>query len=420
MNIEDENSKSKKVNIKAIVTIVIIAFIIIGVIYIVQRNDAEAQIKDFQKCVENKDEESVADYLSNKNRVMTNVEASHLINYLNKKENKKEFNDVIDVAINNVKKGSSTSELATYKDKNNQPILDFNKNGKQMLFLDKISIEPHYRSVYIKELDNNATYILSKNDKVPVDKNKLNKLGSFVVGNYTVNLKKEFDYSSVEGTVNGKIHINTDKKKDGKIIAEQSFPQTKIRIKLHNEDKLDSKNKKLLINGDIKPYKENKTYGYFPNEDTFSVKAEGVLNNHTFKTESVNVYKGMSNNSTQVVNLYFSKKEINQYIKAEKKTKKEVERIVKEYIESLNKAYKNKSYEDVKDYIKSGSEAEKQLKQRFKHKQNIKFKDIKVTSIEKNNEKYRVEVSKKVKGNTINTQYVIDEDSKQIESYKDL
>lgn len=420
MNIEDENSKSKKVNIKAIVTIVIIAFIIIGVIYIVQRNDAEAQIKDFQKCVENKDEESVADYLSNKNRVMTNVEASHLINYLNKKENKKEFNDVIDVAINNVKKGSSTSELATYKDKNNQPILDFNKNGKQMLFLDKISIEPHYRSVYIKELDNNATYILSKNDKVPVDKNKLNKLGSFVVGNYTVNLKKEFDYSSVEGTVNGKIHINTDKKKDGKIIAEQSFPQTKIRIKLHNEDKLDSKNKKLLINGDIKPYKENKTYGYFPNEDTFSVKAEGVLNNHTFKTESVNVYKGMSNNSTQVVNLYFSKKEINQYIKAEKKTKKEVERIVKEYIESLNKAYKNKSYEDVKDYIKSGSEAEKQLKQRFKHKQNIKFKDIKVTSIEKNDEKYRVEVSKKVKGNTINTQYVIDEDSKQIESYKDL
>lgn len=420
MNIEDENSKSKKVNIKAIVTIVIIAFIIIGVIYIVQRNDAEAQIKDFQKCVENKDEESVADYLSNKNRVMTNVEASHLINYLNKKENKKEFNDVIDVAINNVKKGSSTSELATYKDKNNQPILDFNKNGKQMLFLDKISIEPHYRSVYIKELDNNATYILSKNDKVPVDKNKLNKLGSFVVGNYTVNLKKEFDYSSVEGTVNGKIHINTDKKKDGKIIAEQSFPQTKIRIKLHNEDKLDSKNKKLLINDDIKPYKENKTYGYFPNEDTFSVKAEGVLNNHTFKTESVNVYKGMSNNSTQVVNLYFSKKEINQYIKAEKKTKKEVERIVKEYIESLNKAYKNKSYEDVKDYIKSGSEAEKQLKQRFKHKQNIKFKDIKVTSIEKNDEKYRVEVSKKVKGNTINTQYVIDEDSKQIESYKDL
>lgn len=420
MNIEDENSKSKKVNIKAIVTIVIIAFIIIGVIYIVQRNDAEAQIKDFQKCVENKDEESVADYLSNKNRVMTNVEASHLINYLNKKENKKEFNDVIDVAINNVKKGSSTSELATYKDKNNQPILDFNKNGKQMLFLDKISIEPHYRSVYIKELDNNATYILSKNDKVPVDKNKLNKLGSFVVGNYTVNLKKEFDYSSVKGTVNGKIHINTDKKKDGKIIAEQSFPQTKIRIKLHNEDKLDSKNKKLLINGDIKPYKENKTYGYFPNEDTFSVKAEGVLNNHTFKTESVNVYKGMSNNSTQVVNLYFSKKEINQYIKAEKKTKKEVERIVKEYIESLNKAYKNKSYEDVKDYVKSGSEAEKQLKQRFNHKQNIKFKDIKVTSIEKNNEKYRVEVSKKVKGNTINTQYVIDEDSKQIESYKDL
>lgn len=420
MNIEDENSKSKKVNIKAIVTIVIIAFIIIGVIYIVQRNDAEAQIKDFQKCVENKDEESVADYLSNKNRVMTNVEASHLINYLNKKENKKEFNDVIDVAINNVKKGSSTSELATYKDKNNQPILDFNKNGKQMLFLDKISIEPHYRSVYIKELDNNATYILSKNDKVPVDKNKLNKLGSFVVGNYTVNLKKEFDYSSVKGTVNGKIHINTDKKEDGKIIAEQSFPQTKIRIKLHNEDKLDSKNKKLLINGDIKPYKENKTYGYFPNEDTFSVKAEGVLNNHTFKTESVNVYKGMSNNSTQVVNLYFSKKEINQYIKAEKKTKKEVERIVKEYIESLNKAYKNKSYEDVKDYIKSGSEAEKQLKQRFKHKQNIKFKDIKVTSIEKNDEKYRVEVSKKVKGNTINTQYVIDEDSKQIESYKDL
>lgn len=416
-----EEKDSKRSNItKAIVTLVIIAIIVLGIIYIFQKNDAEAQLKDFEKSVENGDKESVSQYLSNNNRKMTTKEAGYLIDYLNKKENKKRLNKSLDEAINNAKSSNSSSELSSFRDKDNEPVIDFHKNGKQLLFLDKISIEPHYRDVYIQELDNNATYILSKNNKVPVDKNKISKLGSFVVGDYTIDLKKAFDYTSVEDSVDGKIYINTDNKKDGKIIAKQSFPQTRIKIKLHNDEKLKSKSEKLLINGDVKKLKENKIYGYFPNEKTFSVRAEGDLNNQVFKTKPVDVYKGLTNNSTQTVNLYFDKKAIDENIRAEKKDKESIKKSIKNYISKLNKAYQHKSYKEVSDYIKNGSEAEKELKQRFKHKQDVVFKSVKVNSVEKHGNKYNVVVSKKTNRNTIKTQYVVDRETKQIESYKNL
>ena len=420
METEEKDTKRKKAIIKAIVTLVIIAIIIISCIYVVKSNNAEAQLKDFKTSVENGDKESVAQYLSSNTRKMTTKESGHLIDYLSEKENKERLNKAIDTAINNLKSGESTSDLGTLKDKDNDAVLDFHKNGKQKLFLDKISINPHYRSVYIKELENNATYILSKKNKVPVDKNKLNKLGSFVVGNYNVDLSKEFDYSSVKGTVDGKIHINTDKKQNGKIIANQSFPQTKIKVNLHNDEKLSAENRKLLINGEAKPLKENKTYGYFPNENTFSVKAAGNLNGQNFKTNTVDVYKGLTNNSTQTVNLYFDKKEIGQNLKEEKKNKEEIKRLLKDYIKSLNKAYKSKSYKDVSEYIKDDSEAEKQLKPRIKQKEDIKFKDVKVKTVKRQGDKYKVEVSKRYKDNTIETEYIIDSDSKQIEGYTDI
>lgn len=420
MEIEEKDTKRKKVIIKAIVTLVIIAIIIISCVFIVNSNNAEAQLKDFKASVEDGDKASVAQYLSSNNREMTTKESSHIIDYLNKKENKERLNNTIDKAISKIKSGEAASDLATLKDKDNDAVLSFHKNGKQMFFLDKISIKAHYRDVYIKELDNDATYILSENNKVPVDKNKISKLGSFIVGNYNVNLSKGFDYTSVKGVIDGKIHINTDEKKNGKIIAKQSFPQTKIKVNMHNDEKLSSKNRKLLINGDEKTLKEDKTYGYFPNEDTFSVKAVGNLNGQNFKTNSVDVYKGETNNSTQTVNLYFDKKEIRQNIKEEKRARAEIKDLFKDYIESLNKAYKNKSYGDVSEYIEDGSEAEKQLKPRVKQKEKIKFKNVKVKSVKKQGDKYKVEASKNYKNNTIETEYVIDSESKQIESYTDI
>lgn len=417
---EEKDPKKKKVYIKAIVTLVIIAIIIVSCIYIIKSNNAEAQLKDFKASVESGDKESVTQYLSSNTRKMSTKEAGHLIDYLNQKENKDNLNKTIDKAIDNIESGESVSVLATLKDKDNDTVLDFHKNGKQMLFLDKISIKPHYRTVYVKELDNKATYILSNKNKVPVDKNKVNKLGSFVVGDYNVDLSKEFDYTSVKGKIDGQIHINTDEKKKGKIIAKQSFPQTKIKVNVHNDQQLSSKNRKLLINGDIKDLKENKTYGYFPNEDTFSVKAEGNMDGTDFKTNSVDVYKGVSNNSTQTVNLYFDKKEISKSIKEEKETKEEMRELIKDYVESLNKAYKNKSYEDVSEYIKDDSEAEKQLKSKVKQKESIKFKDVKVNSVEKQGDRYKVEASKKYKNNTIVTEYEIDSESNQIEIYNDI
>lgn len=406
---EDKNKKqkwTKKGKIKAIVTFVIIALLVISAFIFVNKNNADAQLKHFSDSVENSDAKTLANLLSTNDRTMTTDEAEHFITYLKSDENPNRLKETLDNVKSSLKDENSTSDLGTLKDKNNKPVLSFSKNGKQMFLLDKISIKPHYKDVYIKELDNTATYDFDKKHRVAVRKNKVSKLGSFVVGNYEVPVKKVFKDGSVQGKVDGKIHINTDElQKDNHVLAKQDFNQTKIKIKLHNDEKLESKNKKLLINGDIKSLEEDKIYGYFPNAQSFSVKAEGKLKDNNFETNKVDVLQGTTNNSTQVVNLHFDDKEINKTLEEDKKIKKELDKFIKSYMEDLNKAYKNKEYNEISNYIEDDSSAEKFMEPKFEHKESIKYTDTKVQKVKKEGSIYKVYAHKKYKKFDVNNIY---------------
>lgn len=410
MSEEKKNTKkwTKKTTIKAIVTFVIIAILIIAVFILVNRNDADAQLNRLKDSINNDDPKTLANLLSTGNRTMKKQEAENLIEYFNKQDNKQRLNRDLNNVERNLKSDEALPDLGSVKDKNNQSIIDFSKNGKQYIFLDKVAMKPHYRNVYIKELDNAAVYNFDDKHQVAVDKNKTNKLGSFIVGDYDVPVKKEFPEGAVKGEVSGRIHINTDDiDEDKRVIAKQDFNQTQIQVKLHNDEKLEEGSKKLYINDDVKSLKENKLYGYFPNDNSFSVKAEGEIDGQRFKTKSVDVLQGTTNNSIQTVNLYFNDKEIKKKIKENDKNKKALTKFIKEYNKDLNKAYKKKAYDEISSYIKEDSEAEKFMKPKFKSKASVKYKDVKVEKITRDADDYKISVSKKYRDYNVNNIYHI-------------
>lgn len=412
--VSNSDNKKKRPNkniIKAIVTVVIVALLITCVVIYINRNDANAQLDSLESGIEHNNPSELSEILSSNDREMTNNEAKRLINYFKQEENELRLKDAIKRAKNNIKSNNSESKLGTVNDKNGKPVLEFTRNGKKLLFIDKVSIKPFYRTVYIKEADNPATYNIDKNHQVAVNQNQVNELGTFVVGNYDIDVKKEFKEGAVKGSVDGKLHIDTNKLNDnGKILAEQSFNQTKIRIALHNENKIEKKSRKLIINNKTMNLDTKKAYGYFPNKNSFKVQAVGSINGKRFKTNTVNVLQGVSNNSTQVVNLSFNQDEIKKEMEKSNQQKKKASRFIKEYMNSLNKAYKNTDYDEIKKYIKEGSEADKFMKPKFSTKQDIKYTDVNVENIEDEGELLTITISKKFKDNTIRTQYKVQDE----------
>lgn len=404
----EENQNTTTKNHKLIKIIIIIAVVLIfglAIYYFISKNNASSQIKDFKRNVAHNNYKELAQQLSTNERTMKKSEAKHLTNYFKKGSNIKRFNSDLKQVQNNLKSNKNTSDLGSIKDQSGKPIISFSKNGKQLLFLDKISMEPYYRKVFVKELDNNAIYDFDKEHKVTVDKNKTTKVGTFIVGDYDVPVKKVFKDGPVKGSVHGKIHINTNKKTDKqRIIATQDFNQTKIKIKLNNDDKL--KSRKLYINDKLTELNQNKTYGYYPNNSSFEVKASGKIDDDTFKTNSVSVTQGIDN-STQIVNLNFNEKQIEKKLKTDKELEKRIKQFIKTYMVHLNEAYKKTDYSPIKKDIKSGSNAEKFMKPKFDSKQDIKYTSTKVDDIKKDGKGYKVNVSKKYKDNTVKTIYHI-------------
>src|SRR5699024_10036914 len=102
-------------------------------------------------------------------------------------------------------------------------------------------------------------------------------------------------------------HINTNKKDDKhRVIAKQDFTQTKIKIKIHNDEDISNKSLKLYINGHLMKFNKDKIYGYYPNKDNFDVHVTGKYKDRIFKTNKVSVMESLSN-SVQIVNLDFDK-----------------------------------------------------------------------------------------------------------------
>lgn len=415
-NENNEQDKRKKYNfIKAIIILFIIALIIAGIYIFYTKNNAASQITELKSNVSNGNYKDLAKQLSTNNRQMTNDESKHLINYFKKNENASKFDDEIKDIKENLDKENQTSEIGSITDKNNDEIIGFSKNGKKFLILDKISMKPIYRDVYVKELDNTATYNFGEKHKVSVKKNRINNIGTFIVGDYDVPVEKVFEDAPVKGNLNGKIHINTNERQDNKhIIADQNFKQTKVRIKIHNDSKLE--NTKVYINDT--PYKsdEDRTYGYLPNDSSFSIKATGKIDDNLFRTNNVNVTENISGNL--IVNLQFDEKEIKSKIKKDKALNKDITKFIKSYMLDLNKAYVKTDYKYIKDDIKSNSNAESFMKPKFDTKQKIKYSDTKINEIKKEDDLYKVDVTKKYKANLVKTTYYIEKNESQFQITK--
>ncbi|WP_281512220.1 TcaA second domain-containing protein [Mammaliicoccus vitulinus] len=415
MNDEEyqENTRKKLLTkprlIKIIILIVVIALITAIIYVFISKNGAESQINELQSNIENKNDNALAAQLSTNQREMTQKEANNLIDYFNSDKHKEQFQKELHDIKSNIKKDLG-SDLGQIKDQQGNPIISISKNGKQYFILDKISMEPIYRDVYVKEADNDATYNIDKKHQVSAQKQKLNKLGSFVVGKYEIPVKKEFKEGPVTDTVSGNLIIDTTKSKNGKIVAKQDFNQTQIKIKVHNDNKIESKNRNLYINDKQYNLSESKKYGYFPNDDSFEVSVKGQIDGHIFETNKVSVMEGLNSN-TQTVNLYFNEKEIKSKTEADKKTRKEITDFIEDYMQHLNKAYEKTQYRPIKEDIKVGSKAESFMKPKFEKKQKIKYTSTKVNKIKKNNDQYEVEVSKKYKSNPVKTIYTIEKDT---------
>lgn len=398
----------KSHKIKAIVTLVIIALLIIMTTIFIQKNNANSQIDQFYNSIKNNNPEKLSYMLSDNDRKMSKNEAENLINYFHSENNQVNLDKGVKEVRNNLKNNKGNSNLGSIKDNNNKDIINFSKNGKHYFIFDKLSMTPKYRTVYVKELDNTATYKFEDNKHAVADKNKLSKVGEFVVGNYEVSAVKQFKKGAVKDQLNGNIHINTEKKnKHNKIVASQDFNQTKIKIHIHNYEKLDNK-PKVMINGKIVKYKPDKIYGYFPANDSFSVQADGKLGSTHFKTNKVDVMQGITKNSTQIVNLNFDEKDINKKIKKENKNKKIIGKFIESYNDKLTEAYKEKDYNKISSYIKTSSKAEDFMKPKFKHKQKVEYKNVEVKSVENKDNEYKVSVSKIYKGDVINNKYYIE------------
>lgn len=395
--------------IKVIILIVVIALVTAIIYVFISKNGAESQMNELKSNIENKKDNALASQLSTNQREMTKKEANNLIKYFNSDNHKEQLQKEVHHIKSNIKKDSG-SDLGQIKDQQGKPIISISKNGKQYFILDKISMEPIYRDVYVKEADNKATYNIDENHQVSVQKQKLNKLGSFVVGKYEIPVKKEFKEGPVKDTVSGNLIIDTTKSQNGKIVAKQDFNQTQIKIKVHNDDKIESKNRNLYINDKQYNLSESKKYGYFPNDDSFEVSVKGQIDGHIFETNKVSVMEGLNSN-TQTVNLYFNEKEIKSKTEADKKTRKDITDFIEDYMQHLNKAYEKTKYSPIKEDIKAGSKAETFMKPKFEKKQKIKYTATKVNKIKKNSDQYQVEVSKKYKSNPVKTIYTIEKDT---------
>ncbi|PZK94974.1 hypothetical protein C7Q39_11970 [Staphylococcus aureus] len=157
-----KDSTTKKRRNKSIFIILSITLLVIFtalIFYFFYKNNATSQIEDFKEDVKNNKYENIANKLSNNSNHISKLEAKHFVEYIKRKDNYKRFIKEIDVIKGNIKSNKSNeNELGQITDFNGKTIISVNKNGRSMLLINKISLEPHSYNVYVEEYDNRATY----------------------------------------------------------------------------------------------------------------------------------------------------------------------------------------------------------------------------------------------------------------------
>lgn len=424
--ISNNDKKSKKKWIYIIISAVVVIIIAFIIYYLTTNRSATSQVEEFKKAVEKDNSEKISEMLSTNDQKVTKTEAKHFVTYIKKEENKKRFDVEIDKIKSDIKNDKNEDvDLGHLTDKQGRTILNVKKNGTKMFFLDKVTFEPKYISVYVKGNQDDVDYIYTNsNDKKPhitAKKNKVTKLGDFMVGNYKIDAMKSFKNSTVNGDIDGQLYINTDKVNEQKrSIVSDNFEEALFKVNLSNEEKLKDLN--LYINDEETNYKQNKAYGTYPAEESIEVYAKGEINNTVIKTEPEFVYQN-KHYSAPYIDLRFNKSEVNKEVSKMKKQKSEVSKFMKDYTEALNKAYKEKDFDEVEEYFKEDTEVSKHIKSMVKGNNKSKYKTPDIKCYKDDGNEIKVVIFKEdKKGNKIESKYllIIDRNGYKIKSYSDI
>lgn len=399
--------------------IFVIALLIIGIAYyLISLNNAKGQIKEFEKSVQQNDYKSIAKQLSNNEETLSKVDAKNFVVFVKNKENQKQYNEQLQKIKSNIDKNKEyNTEYGTITDQYGNDLITVKKNGKKLLFIDKLEFKPKLTSVYVKEFNNSGIYKYKQGNekKVIAERNQITELGKFFIGKYSIKAEKTIEDSLHNGTLTGKINIDLGNKgNDNKVYVDEDFNQSWFKVKLNNDSLLEKDSYKLLIDEKDVDYNSNKTYGKYYNPTELSIYAIGTLEGKVFKTNRVNIRRNYDN-KPQDLKLSFNKSQISEYENASEKVKEKSKTFIKEYTKDLNKAYKEKDYKYISDYVKSNSKLEKQLKNQVSSESKVKFRDVNINTVKRDKNKIYVQLSKTNNNNVIQTKYTLDYNSESDE-----
>lgn len=417
---------------------VFIGLILVGAIsfYIfASGNSAKGQLKDFKEAVDDRDYKTLKAMMTSNDNKLTESDMKHFVDYVKKEENKKRYNENMNQIEKQLEDGDKyQSDVGELKDKNGHTILSVSKDGARFLFINQIAFEPKFYKVYVKGYDNQASYEFQNNGKsrkVVAPEKQDTELGEFMVGNYDIDATKKYTSkgSTVEGNLDGNIHIDTDDISKGKkIYGTEHFGEAWFKVEFENASELDNKNYNLNFDEGSVDFKKNKVYGKFPAESYITVSGTGQLSGEVIHTDEVQV-EANKNNAPQIVKLKFKQDEIDKQKKRDKQIEKDAKSFLKDYTKRLNTGYKVDDFDSLKhDFEDDSSPVAKNIKQQVeKHKNEHDYTEPEFKSYKRSGDEITVVLSKKDKEHDdklIQSQYTLkydeNKDEFKIKDYTDV
>ncbi|MBF0795239.1 TcaA NTF2-like domain-containing protein [Mammaliicoccus lentus] len=424
--------EAKRKRRKWIIRIAILVFIIIigAIIYIYATDkSAKGQIDDFQKSVNNRDYNTLIEMMKTNEQELTKTDMQHFVDYINKDENKSRFDKEIAKMKHNVEdKKTYDVSMGKITDKNGRTIVEAKRDGSRFFFLSKLVFKPNFYPAVISESYNTAHYTYQKDDKsknVIAEPNRKTDFGKFFVGDYDLDATKSFDESLIDGSVDGQLHINTDKvNKNNEVIVKDDFPQTWFKVKFENNEKLDD-NYKLFIDDNEVKYEKDKVYGKFPANMYFNLKAKGRMNDAIIETNEIEVSEN-EKDKPQELKLTFNQSDIDKELKKEKEIENKAKEFLEAYTDKLNTAYKVSDFRALKRYFEDDeSDVAKNIEKQVKSKKETQFTKPKFQSYDRSDNEVTIVLNKKDDDkNNITSKYTLkydkDKDRFTIKDYTDI
>lgn len=426
--LEQYRKKKRKWIVRGILFLILVLLALAIYLFVVNKG-TNGQVNEFDRAVKHKDYKKLTEIIKSGQKGISTTDAKHFVDYVNKPENKKRYNTEVKKMKKALKDNSSyNSTIGKITDKNGRTIIDITQNGNRFFFLNDLAFEPNFYNIYVKEGNNDASYEFDNNGKrrkVVSNANNKTELGQFFVGNYNVEVTKTFKNKPLDGSVDGHIHINTDKADTGrKLKAEEDIPQAWFKVKLKNNDELD-KDYKVVIDGEEVDYEKDKIYGEYPADVPITVLAKGRANNQVLETKEIEV-ENNKDNKLQIVELAFKDSDIEKQRKINKEIKDDAEKFMKDYTKKLNTGYEVSDFSALQYYFEDkNSDVAKSIKEQVESKKKSKFTDPKIQSYERNDTEIQLVLSKKdKKGHVINSKYDLVYDYKEnefkIKDYTDV